>query len=497
MARLKGGWGKLQPYTFTPAATDGGLQQSSPATTEPSVTSNTDVQSIPNLEQDPEILGAAHILMTIYQDQRHTVAGRMNSRLDPGRSPAHARNGHVFHVKLPPPEHDKDEELEILDSPTKQLQERMTKRRTTRGRAVVTNKLPTRTRAARRPAHDRYQDSEYFEHPVLTAIHDSPAKKSGKGRRASYARAFSEDDTTEVDLSASSEGDEKDPASRREKNRDNFKNEILTKIRNFPARKSRRVEQVGQVGDAIDTDSDTTAMDSSTFSEDDNLDDNKYIDQSRTHHRKLPTLHHDSSSSTLIAKPSLNTRPTGYVTPLGPTTSPLSQSTGSSQSTTILAQDSLIKSLSVAASTPSRTTALDHANTSSVTSVQKFLSEARRTQGHRRTHSLESSGFFEKVRRVHEALREGGSEDGDEDDNIKVEEDPDEHVFGTEEDSEGGVDTMLEDFTPSAEAEEESSGREEGEISDDDNNDGTMVSPPRWHRWAPRRGFGRSMVLDY
>jgi len=494
---MKGGWGKLQAYTFTPAATDGGLQQSSPATTEPPIISNADIQSVPNLEQDPEILGAAHILMTICQDQRHTVAKRMDLQLAPGKSRVRVHNDNVFHVKLPPPEHDRDEDLQILHSPTKQLQERMTKRRTTRGRAVVTKKPPTRTRSARRPAHDRYQDSEYFGHPVLTAIHDSPVKKSGKGRRASYARAFNEGDTTEVDLSTSSEGDEKDPVSRREKNRDNFKNENLTKIHNFPARKSRRVEQVGQVGDAIDTDSDTTAMDSSKFSEDDNLDDSKYIDQSRTHHRKPPTLHHDSSSSTLIAKPSLNTRPTGYVTPFGPTTSPLSQSTGSSQSTTILAQDSPIKSLSVAASTSSRTTALDHANTSSVTSLQKFLSEARRTQGHRRTDSLESSGFFEKVRRVHEALREGASEDGDEDDNIKVEEDPNEHVFGTEEDSEGGVDTMLEDFTPSAEAEAESSGREEGEISDDDNNDGAMVSPARWHRGAPRRGFGRSMVLDY
>lgn len=497
MARTKAGSGRLQPYTFTPAATNGTSQASSHATRASTAIPNEPMQSIPYLEQDREVLEAAQILMSISRSGTHASALRKDSRLASEKSPGHGHDSHVFNVELAPPEHDEDDDLEMLDSPTKQFQERITKKRTMRGRAVVTKKPPTRMRSAKYPANSRHQDREYFEHPVLTVIHNSPAKKSRRGQRGSYVKESDEGDTTELDLSASSDGDKRKLTSRRDKDREYLENPALTKIHNSPAKKSRRAQGVGQVKDS--THGDTTEVDSSTPSDDDDLDDGDYIDQSPTSYRKPPILRHGSSSSTLVPKLSRTTTPTGYVTPLGPTTSPLSRSSDSSQSATILAQDSPTKSLSVAPRTPSRASALDHAKPSSVTSLQKFLSEARRTQGHRRTENLESSGFFEKVKRTHVALHEGSGEDEDEDVGVGVDEELDEREIVEDEDSEGDVDIRLDDLAPGVKVEDESSGREEGEISDDDDDDdnGATVSPPRWHRGFRGRGFDRSTVLNY
>lgn len=435
MARTQVGSGRLQPYTFTAAATNGTSQASSHATKASTAIPNEPMQSIPYLEQDREVLEAAQILMSIYRSGTHASALRKDSRLASEKSPGHGHDSHVFNVELAPPRHDEDDDLEMLDSPTKQFQERTTKRRTTRGRAVVTKKPPTRMRSARYPANSRHQDREYFENPVLTVIHNSPAQKS------------------------------------------------------------RRAQGVGQVKDS--THGDTTEVDSSTPSNDDDFGDGDYIDQSPTPYRKPPILRHGSSSSTLVPKLSRTTTPTGYVTPLGPTTSPLSRSSDSCPSATILAQDSPTKSLSVAPRTPSRASVLDHVKPSSVTSLQKFLSEARRTRGHRRTESLESSGFFEKVKRAHVALHEGSGEDEDEDMGVGVEEELDEREIVKDEDSEGDVGIRLDDLAPGVKDEDESSGREEGETSDDDDDNGATVSPPRWHRGFRGRGFDRSTVLNY
>ncbi|KAK5100196.1 hypothetical protein LTR70_001815 [Exophiala xenobiotica] len=492
MARTKAGSGRLQPYTFTPAATDGTLQEPSPLIIASTTIPDEPIQSTLYIKQDPEVLEAAQILMSMYRSGTDAAAVRKDSQLAIEDSSVSAHDDYGSNMKLAPPEHGEDEDLEVLDSPTRQFQERTAKRRTTRGRAVVTKKPPTRTRSAQYPATSRDKDREYFEHPVLTAIHDSPAKKSRRGQRASYVKQSDEGDTTEMDPSASSDGDEEDVFKPRHQVRKYLEDPVLTRIHNPPAKESRRAQAVGLVKDS--THDDTTEIDSPTPSDDDGGDDGDYIP---AHYRKAPNLRHGSSSSTLVTKPSRNRRPTGYVTPLGPTTSPLSRSSDSSQSPTILAQDSPTKSLSVAPRTPSRAPALDHVKPSSVTSLQKFLSKARRTQGHRRTESLESSGFFEKVRRAHVALHEESGEDEDEDAGVDADDGVDERDFVKDEDGEGDVDIRPDELAPGVKDEYDSTRREEGEISNDDDDDGAGVSPPQWHRGVRARELDTSMVLDY
>lgn len=298
MARTKAGSGRLQPYTFTPAATNGPLQPPPPVLVAPSATAIPDepIQSIPyiDIEQDPEVLEAAQILMSIYKSGAHAASSvPKDARLGDQDSLFHAHDDRVSNVKVAAPGHSEDD-LEMLDSPTRQFQARTAKRRTTRGRAVMITKKPpsTRTRSARYQAigvSGRDKDRAYFEHPVLTAIHGSPAKKARRGKRASCVKMKESNggDTTEMDqsASASSDGGEGDLSKRRRRDREDFENAVLTKTCKSPAKKSRRAQTVSWVKSSTQGDT-TEEIDLVTPTDSDNLDDSDYTDQSPTPHRK-------------------------------------------------------------------------------------------------------------------------------------------------------------------------------------------------------------------
>jgi len=95
------------------------------------------------------------------------------------------------------------------------------------------------------------------------------------------------------------------------------------------------------------------------------------------------------------------------------------------------------------------------------------------------------------------ALHEESGEDEDEDAGVDADDGVDERDFVKDEDGEGDVDIRPDELAPGVKDGYDSTGREEGEISDDDDDDGAGVSPPRWHRGVRARELDTSMVLDY
>ncbi|KAK5946773.1 hypothetical protein PMZ80_000916 [Knufia obscura] len=429
MARPHQGRGKLQPYTFTPTPPILNALDSPLITLARTAVPNGPIHTNAFLERDPEILRAAQILINIYHKEASSIAAREARESAIERPTAYAQDVDMFDAALAPSEHDEDgdEDLEMLVSPAKQVEERLTKRRTTRGKAVIKKPTQKRAQTAKKPSKSPVKDTEYFENPVLTAIHNSPAKKKSRRKSSTIDQDNDDGDTTEIDSASSGNEDAND-------------NDIVNK----PSPGAHRRP---------------------------GLDDGKRysIDQRRT-------------------------KPSGYITPLSPTPSPISPSLTSSQRTTILASESPTKTLP---HTPSPTK-ITKTEPSSVTSLQKFITEARRSQAHRRTESLESSGFFEKVRRAHQALGDESGEDEDEEEgeNMEVEvsrlaDEGNEEGFVKEED--GDVEMTL-----GNEVVGDSDDREEGEISEDE-----LAAPPlppqrpRARRDGRFRGPGGFMILDY
>lgn len=117
------------------------------------------------------------------------------------------------------------------------------------------------------------------------------------------------------------------------------------------------------------------------------------------------------------------------------------------------------------------------------------------------------------MRRTYETLWEESGEDEDEDEDgdgdgdgdldvgvgVGVDEGLDERDVVKDEDREGGTDIGFDELAPAVGSEDESSGREEGEVSEDDGDDDdhAVVSPPRWHREVRESELDRSTLLDY